>query len=78
MLFDTGRWKKEEKSSLVLRIRIRCLFDLWIRDRFFPDPEPIFFHFCDICGYKKRQNNKIPPTPLLLLLLDPRSGIRDE
>ncbi len=28
----------------VLRIRIRCLFHPWsgIRDRFFPDPDPIF------------------------------------
>jgi hypothetical protein len=33
-----NKWSTWRACRPVLRIRIRCLFDPWIRNRFFPDP----------------------------------------
>ncbi len=57
----------------MLRIRIRCLFDPLL-------PVSgigcfrIHLQFCDFCGYKNVGHEIFPPS-LMLLLLDPVSGI---
>jgi hypothetical protein len=57
------------------RVKRAIILSDWAKKNFFQNK--IIYNFYEISGYKKISEKFFSPPPLLVLLLDPRSGIRD-